>query len=296
MHSKAHGEVPNTIIEVDSSIVESFLGRIEDPNKSQKKELNIVNNPAFRILAVLKIVKDKLQSSYSEQIPSFLNEIRMTVESFEGRIVRQSEDYVLISYNSTTNALKSTIAIRKIFSKAKVTSAKLHIGVSAGLPVTKEHGLFEETIKIADRLSAISRDRILITSEVKDLYQSENLNRPINKEYLDTISLSDERFLTNLNDYLDNEWLTPTLSVDTICANLGFSASQLYRKMTSLTKKSTNTFIQDFRLDKALKLLRKKDKSISEIAFETGFNSPGYFTQCFQKKYQMLPSTYTKSL
>ena len=35
MHNQAHGEVPHKIIEVDGSVVESFLGRIEDPEKSQ---------------------------------------------------------------------------------------------------------------------------------------------------------------------------------------------------------------------------------------------------------------------
>ena len=53
MHSQAHGEVPNMIIEVDSNIVESFLGRIEDPEKSQNTDLNIINDPAFRTIMVI---------------------------------------------------------------------------------------------------------------------------------------------------------------------------------------------------------------------------------------------------
>src|SRR5215208_707779 len=35
MHSKAHGLVPNKIIEVSSGIVESFLGRIYDPEDAK---------------------------------------------------------------------------------------------------------------------------------------------------------------------------------------------------------------------------------------------------------------------
>ena len=31
MHNHAHGEIPHVILEVDENIVESFLGRIEDP-------------------------------------------------------------------------------------------------------------------------------------------------------------------------------------------------------------------------------------------------------------------------
>ena len=42
MHNQAHGQVPHEIIEVEPSIVESFLGRIEDPEKAKNTELNII--------------------------------------------------------------------------------------------------------------------------------------------------------------------------------------------------------------------------------------------------------------
>ncbi len=36
MHDDAHGEIPHQIIEVDANLVESFLGRIEDPENITK--------------------------------------------------------------------------------------------------------------------------------------------------------------------------------------------------------------------------------------------------------------------
>lgn len=296
MHAKAHGEVPNTIIEVDGSIVESFLGRIEDPKKSQKTELNIVNDPAFRTLVVFKLEKINLLSVLPKQFKSKFREIVAKVITYNGRIVVQNEDYFLTSFDSTGNALKAAITIRKSFYELTESALKLHIGISAGVPVTNKPGLFEETIRTAERLCDISQARILITAEVKDLYESENLNIPIDEKDIRAISLSDERFLNNLYDYLEREWQTPTLSVNDFSANLGYSSSRLYRKMTTIVNKTTNGFIQDFRLKKAIKLLQRKDKSISEIAFETGFNSPAYFSKCFQQRYGLLPSVFLKSL
>jgi hypothetical protein len=54
MHNHAHGEVPHKIIEVNEAIVESFLGRIEDPIKAQNTDLNIINDPAFRVIMVIE--------------------------------------------------------------------------------------------------------------------------------------------------------------------------------------------------------------------------------------------------
>ena len=51
----AHGEIPHQIIEVDANLVESFLGRIEDPKKSQNTDLNIINDPAFRTIMVIEL-------------------------------------------------------------------------------------------------------------------------------------------------------------------------------------------------------------------------------------------------
>ncbi len=55
MHDQAHGQVPHSVIEVDPTVVESFLGRIGDPVKSQNTELNIISDPAFRTILVISL-------------------------------------------------------------------------------------------------------------------------------------------------------------------------------------------------------------------------------------------------
>ena len=59
--------------------------------------------------------------------------------------------------------------------------------------------------------------------------------------------------------------------------------------------KSPNTFLKEYRLNKALGLLNRKKGNVSEIAFEAGFNSLSYFSKCFQKRYKLLPSDYLSS-
>ena len=296
LHDSAHGDVPLRIIEVNDTIVESFLGRIEDPKKSQNEKLNIINDPAFRILMVVKIGKTSYKNPTTNLLKDLFDKFNTVVSKFDGRIVKQNEDEFLISYISTKNAVHSALEIKKEFNKIDDSSVKLNIGLSAGLPVTKNEGLFEETIQVADRLCDIADEQIVITSEVKDLYESENLNIPVNAKFIRAISHADERFLMELRDFIEKKWRDSTLNVDDFCTNLGYSQSHLYRKMSSIVNKSTNSFIKDFRLGKALKLMNKKDKNISEMAFESGFNSIAYFSKCFKNKYGILPSIYLKNL
>jgi AraC-like DNA-binding protein len=76
----------------------------------------------------------------------------------------------------------------------------------------------------------------------------------------------------------------------------GMSKAQLYRKITDLTGYSPNNFIREIRLRNALKLIEAHKGNISEIAFESGFNNPSYFSKCFFKKFGILPSEYASSI
>ena len=56
MHSRAHGLVPNKVIEVSSSLVDSFLGRIYDPEDATVVDgMKVFKDSGFRTLLVTKI-------------------------------------------------------------------------------------------------------------------------------------------------------------------------------------------------------------------------------------------------
>jgi AraC-like DNA-binding protein len=302
MHDTAHGEVPHKIIEVDNDIVESFLGRIEDPAKSQNTELNIINDPAFRIIMVAGTKRLSLKDSASKQLNSVIHDhnksLVKTLNKFNGSIVKQQSDYFLTSFESVTNAVLCAIEIqtklKRTIDRKHDSDIKLSIGLSAGIPVTEKDGIFENTIKMAERLCDVVKGQIVVSSEVKDLYESENLNISIDVELVYVLNPIDEKFLSILMDYTEREWSNPALNVDEFSRELGYSKSQLYRKMISITGSSPNIFIKEYRLNRALKLINKQNGNISKIAFETGFSSPAYFSKCFQETFGVLPSTYTR--
>src|ERR1700712_5614561 len=96
MHDKAHGQVPASIIEVETSIVESFLGRIQDPEKARDTGLNIINDPAFRTIMVIyssQMTLNKDSQPFKTAFEKLNNDIRKGLQSHEGNIVRQSDDY-----------------------------------------------------------------------------------------------------------------------------------------------------------------------------------------------------------
>jgi AraC-like DNA-binding protein len=45
-------------------------------------------------------------------------------------------------------------------------------------------------------------------------------------------------------------------------------------------------------MSKALSLILDRERNISEIALEVGYNNPSYFAKCFHQKYGCTPSRF----
>lgn len=300
MHGKAHGQIPHSIIEVDAGIVESFLGRIEDPVKAKGSSLNIINDPAFRTIMVMElqglVPGQNNPALFKESFDKFYEAVPGILNSYAGTMVKQGDRHFLISFNSVSNGVHAAIDIHAMFIHFTRESGygKMHLkaGLSAGVPVTEKKLIFEDSIRSAERMCAVINGDIIISSEVKDLYNNENIKPVAEDKNIVVLTAADEQFLNLLMDYTEETWNDANLKADDFCKPLGCSKSQLYRKMITLTGKSPNTYIKEYRLARALKLLNKQSGNISEIAFETGFSSPSYFSKCFQKRYGRSPTDH----
>lgn len=297
MHNKAHGQVPHNIIEVEANIVESFLGRIQDPEKANKSVLNIINDPAFRTITVISIkpLQHKQNNTVllKSSIPTYENAVMNLLDAYEGNLVKKSEGYLLVSFKSVSNAVQAAIEIQSLkeFEKNSDNNKLIvKIGLSAGVPVTEKKFLFEDTIKLAERMCEIIKGKIIVSSEVRELYNSENSIALGESKNILSLTQTDEKFLTVLMDYTESVWNNIDLKVADFYRPIGCSKSQLYRKMILLTGTSPNNFIKEYRLNRALTLVNKKEDNISEIAFKVGFSSQSYFSKCFQKRYGHLPT------
>ena len=77
--------------------------------------------------------------------------------------------------------------------------------------------------------------------------------------------------------------------------SIGLGRIQLNRKVKALTGQTTVSFIRTFRLNRAAELLKKESATVAEIAYSVGFNSPSYFTECFNQYFGQLPSEYAEN-
>ena len=303
MHRNSHGLVGNQIIEVQSDIVEYFLGRISDPATVNHTE-QFINETAFRAILYIDckriLTKSKDLKKTERGLSKILNDIiRPALTEFDGIEIRINNEGMMSSFTSLSKSLNCALKIQKrideINKKNKNNKIVASIGLSTGYPVTNGDDFFGETILLAKRLSEIAAEnKILLSNEFKNEYVQKSKNS--GNSSIRIINPSEEKFLNTLMDLTEKVWKDEEFNVVDFSKKIGLSKAQLYRKITALTGYSPNDFIKNYRLNKALKLLEIDQGNISEIAFETGFSTPAYFSKCFQKRFGILPSEYVNSL
>ena len=98
--------------------------------------------------------------------------------------------------------------------------------------------------------------------------------------------------MENLKEIVERHIDDSSFSVDTLGQQIGMSRSQVHRKLKALTNQSSTTFIRNYRLHRAADLLKQEAGNVTEIAYQVGFSSQTYFTQCFTELFGVAPSEY----
>ncbi|WP_171595020.1 hybrid sensor histidine kinase/response regulator transcription factor [Marinifilum caeruleilacunae] len=102
----------------------------------------------------------------------------------------------------------------------------------------------------------------------------------------------DEKFIESVIVEMERNFDNPDFRLEDLAEPLNMSYSNIYRKFQSLTDKTLVDFMRNFRLKKAIPLLTHHNFTISEIAYQVGFNDPKYFSKCFKKEYGQTPKQY----
>ena len=140
----------------------------------------------------------------------------------------------------------------------------------------------EELLKIRVRKLLENREKLKV-------FFKKNLTFGEKKESLTEI---DKTLISKFRTTVEENLSDSELSVDVIGQELGMSRVQLYRKIKSLTNFAPNELVRNIRLKKAEHLIISSNKNISEIAYETGFSSPSYFSKCFKEYFNESPTDF----
>lgn len=179
-----------------------------------------------------------------------------------------------------TNILTSHIPVILLTAKTSEESQKSGYTTGADAYITKpfDTNLLEVRVNniLKSRKSLIEKFKIDTILEPKEL----------------TATSADEMFLQKAIDLIEQNMTNAEYTINDFISEMNVSRSVLYRKLKALTDQSITEFIKTIKLKRAGQLILKSQLSISEIAFDLGFNDLKHFRISFQKLFNELPSQY----
>ncbi len=300
LHKSSHGLMPHHIIEVNRDTVASFLGRLYDPVVPglRKEELKVFNDPAYRTLVIIDIKDPVLLKKHSSRdsvetlLQLYFDVIKEQSTFFGGEIAEHSEPVTsILCFSSSSNALSCGLEIDNAFSIEEKKVLGLKISLTSGMPVSTSDRIFGETIDNGIQLLYTSRDHKVVIGPSTDVISRTHLDK--NSERLIFFTLNEEKRLNKIFYILERFSPDESFGIEDFCREVGLSKSSLNRHLHTLTKRSPNTLLKEFRLNKALRLLRK-GQNISDVSFSTGFRSPSYFSKCFKEHFLLSPSKFVE--
>ncbi|MGN6421513.1 MAG: ATP-binding protein [Pseudobacter sp.] len=98
-------------------------------------------------------------------------------------------------------------------------------------------------------------------------------------------------FLEKLYQEIASRLDDPGLDVDYLCKAMAASRSTLNRKIKALLNITAVDLIRQYRLQHASGLIAG-GLDIATAAYQTGFSSPSYFSQCFKEQFGLSPSDW----
>lgn len=284
------------IIPVNSKVAEVFLERLKHsryiPTKGNTRFKILKNAEMSRVLLFVSAADpfllryrlgEKAFVSFQENFQQTIND---NICELQGKQIHLENNHCRASFISVFNALNCALKVKKKLSpdclSAKIKLFLVPDNASAKPDLLSDFHFHSET-----------RSAIVIASQIKNMCGNNVEENNDDETNLYWLPPSEENLLRSLLQVLNQNWQDPKFNCREFCRKIAMSKPSLYRKCTAVTGRSPNELIKEFRLLKALKILRSGE-SVTRTCYDSGFNSASYFSHCFQQQFNIQPNFYRR--
>ncbi len=259
-------EEPKPLPSSSTSASPKSLILVVEDNLDLRQHITTILQPHFRIISAEDGVKGERLAI--EHIPDVII----------SDVMMPGKDGYQLCNDLKSNTKTSHVPIVLLTAKAGQENKMEGLTLGADAYLTKPFNADELLLRVKN----------LIDSRVK-LWEHFNAKGVLVVRDVDMHSVEDqflEQVLKAIRANVDNEYL----SVGDLAREVGFSKSQLHRKLKALCNKSPNQLIIEFRLNEAKRMLEDKAGTVSEVAYSVGYSNMSYFTKSFKEQFGVLPS------
>ncbi len=288
VHKQSHGQTACNIIEVNDDEFHLYLGNGTKDETDLAQTVSGEIDTGYRTILSVQLLD---LAGVGNQITDHLISC---VRSLNGKVIPFPKN-LMATFVSASDALKCTFEIKNILGNYDKT-CEYRLALLTGRPVDEVgNDLFQNTRNRLNQLCMVGNtNEIYIDNDTIHLSKKESSYSEQDLSSFNILSGDAFLFLEMLIGIIKKEWNQNDFKADTLHIEMGISKSKLYRKLKAVTGFSPNQLIQEIRLRHAVDELIKEEFSISQVAYDAGFNSPTYFTKTFKTRFGLLPTAFIK--
>lgn len=99
-----------------------------------------------------------------------------------------------------------------------------------------------------------------------------------------------------IKDYIAKHYGNDLLSIKDISGHVNLSASYVCTYFKSQTGQTLNQYLTEYRMEKAMELLKDARYQIADISYKVGYTNGNYFSKSFKKFTGLTPSKYREKI
>jgi signal transduction histidine kinase/DNA-binding response OmpR family regulator/streptogramin lyase len=138
-----------------------------------------------------------------------------------------------------------------------------------------------------------------LTARIDNLIQNAASRTAVNenkKATPPTVSAADLKWLEGVEKHLKAEISNSKFNIDSLALVMQMSRSHLHRRIKLITGLPPNKYFREIKLQAAREILEKGEaRTVSEICYAVGFDTPKYFSKVFAQRFGKRPIEYLKS-
>lgn len=286
--SPTHSNPVNLVVE--KPIEQQILSQIENNGNTQDREAPVVllveDNEELRAFIKVQLSEYYRVETARDGEEGLQKAIQLLPDLIVSDIMMPDMDGIQMLDQLKNHPPTSHIPVVLLSAKYSIESQMEGLRYGADYYITKP---FNNAFLIASIDNLLQQRRRLFEALVDKKKAIELSPEPI------VVTSRDETFLREIIRIVEEKMDDTEFNMDAVAELMALSRTTFYKKFKSLTTLTPMEFVRDMRLQRAKQYLDAGGHNVSEVAFQSGFSNPKYFSTCFKEKYHMSPSEYLKS-
>ncbi len=176
VHREAHGSLADQVIEVESGLIESFLGggvtnELGAVFQADGRPLGAFRTVVFTdIVGSTALTQERGDVAAMRLVRAHDTAVRAALETAGGREVKHTGDGIMASFIEATAAVGFAAAVQRSLARHNADhpddAVQVRIGMSAGEPIDENADLFGATVQLAARVCDLAGPGEIVVANV----------------------------------------------------------------------------------------------------------------------------------